>query len=333
MIISSHSLLRRARIQVPAPVLLLVGMVVLHTGSAFAVRLFELATPGAVTWLRLLWAALILLALGGRSLLRAVREAQRKELAAVVMLGTVSAGMMAFYSEATARIDLGTATAIEFLGPLAVAVLAMRRRRELGWILAAVAGVVCLTSPWAAEVNLAGVGLALAGAVCVALYVVLAQRVGSSFGAVHGLALSMTVAATVTAPLGAPGVIAAPDWRVLLFTLGIALLFPLVPFLLEMVALQRMSRTAYSTFVSLDPAVSLLMGVMVIAQSPTPVQLVGMALVVVAGLGSTRHDSAAPPPAPPAPEPSSPTLPDIERPEWMPPVGADARRLPEPTAV
>ncbi|WP_179646740.1 EamA family transporter [Spinactinospora alkalitolerans] len=269
-------------------------MFVLHAGSASAVRLFDSVGPGGVTWLRLCWAALILLAVSGRSLLPAVRASSWRELGAVVILGTVSAGMMAFYSEATARIDLGTATSLEFLGPLAVGVLALRRRRELVWIAAAVSGVLCLTRPWTGDADPVGVGLGLAGAVCVALYVVLAQRVGGSFGAVHGLALAMTVSAVVTAPLGAPAVVADPDPRVLLSTFGVALLFPLLPFLLEMVALQRMSRTAYSTFVSLDPAVSLLMGMIVIAQTPAPVQVVGMALVVVAGIGSARYNGAAP---------------------------------------
>nr|WP_133741007.1 EamA family transporter [Actinorugispora endophytica] len=271
-------------------------MVVLQAGSAFAVRLFDSVGPGGVTWLRLSWAALVLLALGGRPLWRAVRAARRRELGAVALLGAVSAGMMVAYSEAAARIDLGTATAIEFLGPLAVAVLAMRRRRELAWIAVAVAGVLCLTRPWTGEADLVGAGFALAGAACVTLYITLAQRVGSSFTAVHGLALAMTVAAVVTTPLGLPGVVAARDGRalaaVLAATLVIALLYPLLPLLLEMVVLQRMSRTAFSTFASVEPAISLLMGVLVIAQTPAPVQLAGMALVVAAGIGSARGDAA-----------------------------------------
>lgn len=259
---------RAALTRVSAPFLLVLGMLALHAGSALAVLQFDAMSAMAVTWLRLSWAALILLAVSGRPLWRRVRRASWRELRSVVILGTVSAGMMAFYSEATARIDLGTATSLEFLGPLAVAVLALRRRRELVWIIAAVIGVVCMTRPWAGEADLVGVGFGVGGAVCVALYIVLAQRVGGSFGAVHGLALALTVSAVITAPVGLPGVAANPDPRVIGATLVIALLFPLVPFLLEMVALQRMSRGAYGTFVSLDPAVSLVMGMVVIAQFP-----------------------------------------------------------------
>ncbi|MGW8531201.1 MULTISPECIES: EamA family transporter [Nocardiopsidaceae] len=298
MIPSFVSSLRRARFQVPAPVMLLIGMFTLHTGSALAVTAFAHASPATVTWLRLTWAAVLLLALGGRSLWRAVRAATPRELGAVVILGTASAGMMLFYSEATARIELGAATSIEFLGTLVVAVAAMRRRRELVWIAAAVLGVLCLTRPWRGDLDLAGVGFALAGAVCVVAYIVLTQRVGAGFGAVHGLALAMTVGSLVSAPFGAPAVFAAPDVDLILFTLVIALLFPMVPFLLEMVALQRMGRTAYSTFSSLEPAVSLVMGLVVIGQAPVAVQVVGMALVVVAGVGAARGDRSDRPAAP-----------------------------------
>jgi inner membrane transporter RhtA len=276
----------------PAPLMLLIGMFTLHAGSALAVTAFAQASPATVTWLRLSWAAILLLALGGRSLWRSVRTATWRELGAVVILGTASAGMMLFYSEATARIELGTATSIEFLGTLVVAVAAMRRRRELVWVLAAMAGVLCLTRPWQSELDLLGIAFALAGAVCVVVYIVLTQRVGAGFGAVHGLALTMTVGALVSAPLGAPAMIAAPDLDLILFTLLIALLFPMVPFLLEMTALQRMSRTAYGTFSSLEPAVALVMGLVVIGQTPAAVQVAGMALVVVAGVGASRGDRA-----------------------------------------
>ncbi|TQN31545.1 inner membrane transporter RhtA [Haloactinospora alba] len=281
--------------RIPAPVLLLLGMFSLQTGGALAVTLFGQVGALGVTWLRLSWAALILLLLSGPSLWRAVREATPRERASVVMLGTVSAGMMALYSEATARIDLGTATALEFLGPLVVAVLALRRRAELVWLLAAATGVLLLTRPWNGETDPVGILLGLTGATCVGLYIVLTQRVGGSFSAVHGLALAMTVAAGVTAPLGAPSVLAAPSWHILAATLGIAILFPVVPFLLEMVVLQRMNRTAYSTFVSLEPAVSLVMGMLIIAQTPLPMELVGMAAVVVAGIGAARGTARAHP--------------------------------------
>ncbi|MBB6171481.1 inner membrane transporter RhtA [Nocardiopsis mwathae] len=272
-------------------------MFALHTGSSLAVTLFDEMGSLGVTWLRLTWAALILLALGGRPLWAAFRGASKNELVTVVILGTVSAGMMAFYSESTARIDLGTATAIEFLGPLAVAVLAMRRPREFMWIAFALLGVVFLTQPWHGEADLTGVAFGLGGAAFLGFYIVYTQRVGSSFRAIHGLALSMTVASVLMAPLGVPEVAANPDPHVVLVTLGIALLFPVIPFLLEMMVLQRMSRTTYSTLASLEPAVSLVMGMVVISQHPALAQIGGIALVVIAGVGAARGDSAVTDPA------------------------------------
>ncbi|UOE20558.1 EamA family transporter [Thermobifida halotolerans] len=292
MILSFRLSLRRARDRVPAPLLLVASMLLLHTGSAVAVHLFDTAGPAGVTWLRLSWAALLLLAVGGRSLGRAVRTAAWRDIAATAVLGTVSAGMMVLFALATDRVPLGTAAAVEFLGPLTVAVLALRRRREALWILLAAGGVLLLTRPWRGDADLTGVAFGLAGAACVALYIVLSQRVGSRLGVLPGLTLAMTVSALVTAPLGLPDVIAAADPRVVAVTLGTALIHPLLPLLLEMAALQRMSRGAFSVLGSVDPAIGLLVGVLLIGQVPVPVQVAGMALVVVAGLGATRADTA-----------------------------------------
>ncbi|WP_017555521.1 EamA family transporter [Nocardiopsis baichengensis] len=309
MIISFLTRVRAAGARTPAPLLVLFGMFALHTGSALAVHLFDRIGAMGVTWLRLTFAAVLLALLAGPSLWTAVRRATRRELGSVVILGTVSAGMMAFYSEATARIPLGTATALEFLGPLVVAVVAMRRRAELVWIACAVAGVALLTRPFSGGADLVGIGFGLVGAVTVALYIVLTQKVGTSFRPVHALALSMAVGAVVTAPAGAPAALADPAPEVLAAVLGIALLFPVVPFLLEMVALQRMSRTAFSVFASLEPAVSLIMGLLLIHQVPGWGQAAGMMLVVAAGVGAARGDRT-PPPGPAVPSaPSVPSTP------------------------
>lgn len=286
--------LRRARRRVPAPLLLVAGMVLLHTGSAGAVHLFDTAGPLGVTWLRLSWAALLLTVVGGRPLLRAVRTATWADIAATAVLGVVSAGMTVMFSLATDRIPLGTAAAVEFLGPLTVAVLALRRRREALWILLALAGVLLLTRPWQGEADLLGVAFGLLGGACVALYIVFSQSVGSRLGVLPGLTLAMTVSALVTLPLGLPRAAAAADGRLLAATLALAVVYPLLPLLLEMAALQRMSRGAFGVLASVDPAIGLLMGLLLIGQVPVAVQLAGMALVVAAGLGATRGDGARP---------------------------------------
>ena len=281
-------------------------MVLLHLGSASAVHLFDPVGPAGVTWLRLSWAALLLLALTGPRLLRILRRTTRHDLGAVTLLGLASAGMTLSFSEATARIPLGTANALEFLGPLAVALLALRRRRDLLWVVVASLGVALLTRPWSGEVDLVGVGYGLAAAACLALYILLTQRVGTHIGVLPGLALSMTVASLVSAPLGAPAVAREADLTLLLATLGVALLFPLLPFLADLEVLRRMRSGTYGTLICLEPAVSLTLGGLILAQVPVTSQVTGLVLVIIAGIGAVRSESsqraaASPPPPPTAP--------------------------------
>ncbi|MET7622397.1 EamA family transporter [Streptomyces sp. NPDC005408] len=276
---------------VPGAVLVLIAMAVLHTGSALATELFPALGPTGTTWLRLTFASAFLLAFTGRSLWRVLRAARCADLAATALLGLVSAAMMLLFSEASARLPLGTATALEFLGPLTVAVVASRRSRELAWLAIAAAGVLLLTSPWTGATSPAGVLFGLGSAACWALYVVGTAHVGSRFSASHALAVSLTVAALAAAPFGAPTAVAALTWQTVAAAAGIAVLMPLVPFLLEMKALQRMGKTTYGTLAGLEPAVSLLAGMILIAQTPDALQLAGSALVVTAGIGATRAES------------------------------------------
>lgn len=278
--------------QVPGAVLVLVAITVLHTGSALATTLFPALSPGGTTWLRLSFAALFLLLLTGRSLSRVLRATStRADLLSMVWLGAVSAGMMLLFSEAAARLPLGTAVALELLGPLAVAVASSRRGRELAWLALAAAGVLLLTSPWTGTTSLTGVLFGLASAACWALYVIGTAHVGSKLPARHGLAVSLTVAAVVATPFGAPAALAGLTWEHLLAIAGIAVLMPLVPFVLEMQALQRMGKTAYGTLAALEPAVSTLAALILISQSPSVVQAFGTLLVVLAGIGAARADA------------------------------------------
>jgi inner membrane transporter RhtA len=277
--------------RVPGAVLVLVAMVVLHTGSALATELFHSLGPAGTTWLRLTFAAVFLVVFTGRSLWRTLRKTPRRDLLATCLLGGASAGMMLLFSEAAARLPLGTATALEFLGPLAVAVFASSRLKELAWLGLAGAGVVLLTSPWTGGTSLTGVLFGLGSAACWALYVVGTAHVGSRFSAPHALAVSLAVAAVAAAPFGAPGALAALTWQTAAAAAGIAVLMPLVPFLLEMQALQRIGKTTYGTLAGLEPAVSLVAGMVLIAQTPGVLQVAGTALVVAAGIGATRAEA------------------------------------------
>ena len=322
--------------RVSGAVLFLVAMALLHTGSALATTLFPALTPGGTTWLRLSFAAFFLLLVTGRSLVRVLRTTSRTDLLSMVLLGAVSAGMMLLFSEAAARLPLGTAVALELLGPLSVAVAASRRLRELGWLALAAGGVLLLTSPWTGTTSLTGVLFGLGSAACWALYVIGTAHVGSKLPARHGLAVSLSVAAVVAAPFGASAAFTGLTWELAAAAAGIAVLMPLVPFVLEMQALQRMGKTAYGTLAALEPAVSTLAGLILIAQSPNLVQAGGTILVVCAGIGAARADArtrdtanrvvatstTTPPPAGVTPPPAGVTLASTTTATTPPPTGA-----------
>jgi len=148
-----------------------------------------------------------------------------------------------------------------------------------------------------------GVGFALAAAVCWAAYIVLTQRVGDLVPGVTGLAVSIPVAALVATAVAGPATIGRLTPEIVLVGLGMAVLLPLVPFSLEMLALRRLNTAAFGTLMSLEPAFALLIGLVVLQQVPGWLATVGVACVVVAGIGAERggaRPAAPPPPATPA---------------------------------
>ncbi|NYI04846.1 EamA family transporter [Allostreptomyces psammosilenae] len=268
--------------------LMIASMLTLQTGSALATHLFDAVGPAGTAWLRISWAAVFLAVFTWRPLARELRGASRADLGAAVLLGAVSAGMTLCYSEAVARVPLGTATAVEFTGPLLVAVLAMRRRQELLWIVLAATGLLCLTRPWQGGGDAVGLLFAAGAALCWALFVLTTQVVGDRFSGVNGLTVAMAAASLVALPFGAPPVLSEPDLGVIAAAAGIAVLMPLLPYALEMEALRRLTRTAYGTVAGLEPAIATLIGLVVLAQAPGPAQALGTLLVVVAGIGAAR---------------------------------------------
>ncbi len=276
----------RLGLAVPAPALALGSMVIVQLGAALSSRLFARVGPAGTAWLRLAWAAVILTALARPRL----RGRPRRDLLAAAVLGVASGGLTVCYFEAIARIPLGVATTIEFLGPLGVAFAGSRRARDLLWAVLAGTGVVLLTDGSAGGLDLVGVGLAAAAAACWAAYIVFTQHVGRVFEGLEGLAVSMAVAAVTAAPLGVaqaaggltPGVVAAGA--------GLALLLPVVPYALELAALRRMSARAFGVLMSLEPAISVLVGLAVLAQALRLLQVAAVALVTVASIGATLGD-------------------------------------------
>lgn len=272
-------------VRVPPWSLAIAAMLLIQLGNGLSVRVIEQVGPGGTAWLRMCFGAVLLWAIVRPSL----RTVRRADLPVLLVLGLVTGFMTTFFLFALERIPLGTAVAIEFLGPLAVAAIASKKRSALVWPLLALAGVVLLTEPWLGEIDLVGVVFALAAGTCWALYNVFTQVVGDRFSGVSGLALTIPIAAVFTGFVGLPQVLnGSPTWWVLGLAAGIALISPVISFGLEMLALRRMTHTAFGTLLAVEPAFGVLIGLLVLSQSPTPLQVAGITLVVLAGAAAQR---------------------------------------------
>ena len=294
-----------------AGTLMAVGsMTCVQIGLALSVHLFDQVGPLGAAWLRLAWAGVILAAW--------VRPRPwrfpRRTLLAAIALGVVTAGVTMLFMASVARLPLGTASALEFLGPLSVAIARSRGGRMLLWPAIAAVGVLLLTRPWQGGADLVGVALALGAAVCWACYILLTQAVGDELAGLQGLAVSLPVAGVVATLVAGPAVIPILTPQLLVEGLGLALLLPVVPFSLEMYALRRLSTAAFGTLMSLEPAIALIAGLLLLHQRPGAWSLVGIAFVVAAGVGAERTGARQ---AGPADDPDQPA-PDLNRPAPMP---------------
>ncbi|NMO04626.1 EamA family transporter [Gordonia sp. TBRC 11910] len=261
------------------------AMMSVQLSNALSVPVIEQVGPAGTAWMRMCFGVVFLWCIA-RPNLRALR---RNDIPALIALGVVTGFMTTFFLAAVERVPLGTAVAIEFLGPLTVAAVMSKQRKALLWPLLAFVGVVLLTEPWKGSIDLVGVGFAVAAGTCWALYNLLTQHVGDRFAGISGLALTIPVAALATLPVGLPQVIAGTlTWWVLPAAATIALITPVIAFGLEMTALRRMTHTAFGTLLSIEPAFGILIGLLVLAQTPTPLQIAGIALVVLAGAAAQR---------------------------------------------
>ena len=262
----------------------LASMLCVQVGLAASVGIFDRVGPEGAAFLRLFWAGVIIAVLVRPK----VRSMSRSTLLACAALGVVTAGVTLLFMAAVARLPLGTASALEFLGPLGVAVARSRGGRLLLWPLLAGVGVVLLTEPWHGGADLLGVAFALSAAVCWAAYILLTQRVGDEVAGLQGLAVSLAVAGLVATVLVGPRVIPDLTWDLVLVGVGLAVLLPVIPFSLEMLALRRLTTAAFGTLMSLEPAIALVIGLVVLHQVPGPWPVLGIAFVVAAGVGAER---------------------------------------------
>ena len=211
------------------------------------------------------------------------------------MLGVVTAAVTLLFMAALDRIPLGTASALEFLGPLGVAVAVGKGGHRLVWPGLAAVGVVLLTQPWDGAVDPIGVLYALGAAVCWAGYILLTQRAGDGVSGINALAVSMPVAGLVATIVVGPSVLPRMTPEILLIGIGLAILLPVVPFALELLALRRLTTAAFGTLMALEPAFAMIVGLLVLHQVPGPAGVVGICFVVAAGMGAARTGARSSP--------------------------------------
>lgn len=284
---------RAAATRLPSWTLAVAAMLPVQLSAALSVGLMDQVGSAGTAWLRLSIGAVLFLAIT-RPPLRSLRP---RDLPALLGLGIATAVMTLAFLAAIQRIPLGTAVAIEFLGPLTVAAL-RSRARAIVWPILALVGVILLTEPWVGTIDIDGVILAAVAACGWAAYIVLTQRIGDRFEGIQGLSMTIPIAAVVAAAFGIPQAVGHITPAVLLYALGLAALMPLLSFALEMLALRRMTHSAFGTLMAVEPGIGLVLGIIVLHQTPNIVQGVGIVVVIAAGaaaqFGGTRQTSAAP---------------------------------------
>ncbi len=271
--------------------LVLIAIAAVQLGAAFAKDLFATTTPTATAWLRLCFASLIFLTFARPRL----RGRSVREWVIVGSYGVALAGMNWSIYASFARIPIGVAVTIEFLGPLAVAVAGSRRPRDLLWVGLAGLGVALLgLQPM--EADWIGLGLALLAGGLWAAYILLAGPTGRHFEGVTGVTVASLVGAVLLAVPALTIGVPVFNSHVFAVALVVGLLSSVIPYGLEMVALRRMRPGLFGILMSLEPAAAGLFALLVLGEGLTPIECAAMGCVVVASVGATRGRRAADPP-------------------------------------
>ncbi|KAB2349166.1 EamA family transporter [Actinomadura rudentiformis] len=283
---------------VPPPALILLGILSVQVGAGMAKHMFDRISPDAVVLMRLATSAIVLGFIGRKVLRTVLRDHTRGDLAVAAGFGLTLALMNFSIYQSFARIPLGVAVTIEFLGPLTVAIVASRRLRDVVWALLAFGGVVMLAR--GGELDMVGVAFGLLAGVCWAGYILLSAATGKRFAGSTGLALASIVGTFAMLPIGVTsGGSALLSPELLLIGLGVGLLSSLIPYSLELEALRRMPAGVFGILMSLEPAVAALIGVLLLGEILSGRQWLAIGCVVVACVGATRGQKD-PPEAPEA---------------------------------
>lgn len=275
--------------------LLLIAMASIQSGASLAKSMFPIVGAQGTTALRLIFASVIMLLL-----LRPWRaRLDAKTLRSVIIYGMALGGMNFLFYMSLRSVPLGVAVALEFTGPLTVALLASRRALDFAWVALAVVGLLLLipVGQTGAGIDPVGAAYALGAGVCWALYILYGQKAGAENG-IQTAALGVVIAALFVAPIGiahAGSALLTP--ALLPVALGVAILSTALPYSLEMVALTRMPARTFGTLMSIEPAFGALSGLLFLGERLTAWQWLAILAIITASVGATlsmKRDSAPP---------------------------------------
>jgi inner membrane transporter RhtA len=285
---------RDSSLRVSPVSLVLVGILSVQFGAGVAKTLFDEVSPTTIVWLRLVTSAVLLLLIARPAL----RGRSGRDWRVVVAFGLVLGLMNWSIYQSFARIPIGLAVTLEFVGPLTLAVIGSRRPRDLAWVGLAGLGVLLLgVQP--GDLTWAGVAFALLAGASWAAYILLSAQTGRRWEGVDGLAMASLVATLLLTPL-ALGRYAdqLADGRILALGALVGLLSSVIPYTCELIALRTLRPAVFSILMSLEPAAAALAGFVVVHEVLSPVQLLAMACVVVASVGATRSGGTISEPVP-----------------------------------
>ena len=278
--------MRKFDVKLLAVAAILISVLSVQGGASLAKHLFPIIGAEGTTALRQTFATLVLLIVfrpwsGGP---------ERKHWGIVTLYGAVLGIMNLTFYLAIARIPLGIGVALEFIGPLAVAILSSRRCSDFVWVACAVAGLLMLLplKAGATPLDPIGVAWALVAALCWGIYIIVGQKVSDRVHGGKAVALGMLFSTIFTLPIGMLHAGAGLwSWHVLPWGVGIAVLSSAIPYSLEMMALKHMPAKTFGLMMSLEPAVGALMGLLFLGEYLSLWQWLAIALVIVASAGSS----------------------------------------------
>jgi inner membrane transporter RhtA len=278
--------------RVPAPALVITGVLSVQLGAAVAKSLFDHVTPTGVVAFRLVFGVIVL-----GVLFRPRINRPPSELRLAIAFGLTLVSMNLCFFQALDRIPLGIAVTLEFVGPLAVALVGSRRSSDFLWVAMAAAGIALLAPGVGGGADAVGVAFALAAGVLWGVYILLGARVGRAFSGPTGLVLAMTVGACVALPLGvASAGSSLLEPALLAAGFGVAILSSAIPWSLELEALRRLPTHVFGVLMSLEPAIGALVGFVVLGERLGVRAITAIALVVIASAGAARGARTAPAP-------------------------------------